>query len=187
MTSDTLGDEAVLAGLALNDPEATAAFIRRFQGKVFGVALSLLGAAADAEDVAQQAFERAWRHADMYDPRRGSVQAWLLTITRNLAIDQLRSTSRLGAGGWDLAGELESPALGPEDHVLAADAATRLRAAIAALPPEQGRALELAAFRGLSAPEIAEAEQVPLGTAKSRVRVAMIKLRAALGSQQVEP
>ncbi|MDP9075413.1 MAG: sigma-70 family RNA polymerase sigma factor, partial [Actinomycetota bacterium] len=83
-------DDALLAGFGNGDPEAATSFIRRNQRRVFGLALSIVADPALAEDVAQEAFTRAWRHAATYDPRRGSVVAWLLTITRNLAIDALR-------------------------------------------------------------------------------------------------
>ncbi|HZT66479.1 MAG TPA: sigma-70 family RNA polymerase sigma factor [Acidimicrobiales bacterium] len=183
---DALSDDGLLAGLALGEAQATAAFIRRFQRQVFGVALSFVGDPVNAEDVAQQAFERAWRHARMYDPRRGSVQAWLLTITRNCAIDQLRSRRRVTSESWEVTGELESVTRGPEDEAVAEDSARALRRALRDLPAEQARALFLAAFRGLTSPEIAETEGIPLGTAKTRIRAAMLKLRAALPAPEVE-
>src|ERR1700674_3833079 len=83
-------DDALLAGYANGDPDASVAFVRRHQRRVFGLALSIVSDASLAEDVAQEAFTRAWRHATTYDTRRGSVPAWLLTITRNLAIDAIR-------------------------------------------------------------------------------------------------
>ncbi|HXW39114.1 MAG TPA: sigma factor, partial [Acidimicrobiales bacterium] len=87
---EQLPDEALLAGYSSGDAELTVAFVRRFQSKVFGVALAVVGEAATAEDVAQQAFERAWRHGRAFDQRRGSVSTWLSAITRNLAIDTMR-------------------------------------------------------------------------------------------------
>jgi len=83
-------DEALLAGLANGDREAAAAFVRRFQKRVYGLALGIVGDAGTAEDVAQEAFTRAWRRADGYDARRGRVLTWLLTITRSTAIDVVR-------------------------------------------------------------------------------------------------
>src|SRR5688500_17823167 len=85
-----LSDEALLAGLTFGDAEAGRLFIGRFQSRVFGLALSILHDPVLAEDIAQEAFLRAWRHGPTYDPRRGTVAAWLLRITRNLAIDALR-------------------------------------------------------------------------------------------------
>ena len=85
-----LSDEALLAGFAARDPDAAAAFVRRFQSRIFGLALTILSDRAEAEEAAQEAFLRAWRHADAYDPRRGAVSSWLLTIARNVAIDHAR-------------------------------------------------------------------------------------------------
>jgi RNA polymerase sigma-70 factor (ECF subfamily) len=89
-TPGGLSDEALLAGLTFGDGKAALAFVQRFQSRVFGLALSILRDPALAEDIAQEAFLRAWRHGASYDPRRGTVAAWLLRITRNLAIDALR-------------------------------------------------------------------------------------------------
>ncbi|MDQ1414257.1 MAG: hypothetical protein QOE07_2845, partial [Acidimicrobiaceae bacterium] len=83
-------DDALLAAYGTGDPQASAAFIRRHQARVYGLALTIVTDSATAEDVAQEAFTRAWRHAATYDPLRGTVPTWLLTITRNLAIDALR-------------------------------------------------------------------------------------------------
>src|SRR5262249_38819493 len=84
-------DEALLAGMAAGDRDAAAAFVRRFQHRVVGLAVTMLGDPAQAQDVAQEAFLRAWRNGSTYDPGRGSVPTWLLTVTRNLAIDSLRA------------------------------------------------------------------------------------------------
>jgi RNA polymerase sigma factor (sigma-70 family) len=82
-------DEALLAGMAAGDAQAAAAFVRRYQARVYGLALTVVGLPAVAEEVAQEAFVRAWRFAGGYDPRRGAVATWLLTITRNAAVDVL--------------------------------------------------------------------------------------------------
>src|SRR5688572_18110837 len=84
-------DESLIAGLAAGDRTAATAFVRRFQARVYGLAVTMVGDAAVAEEIAQEAFTRAWRHAGAYDARRGRVATWLLSITRNLAIDQLRA------------------------------------------------------------------------------------------------
>src|SRR5687768_17663637 len=83
-------DDTLLASFALGDPDAAAAFIRRYQGRVYGLARSMVGDPDLAEDVAQEAFLRAWRNAQAYDSRRGSVHTWMLVITRSLAIDAMR-------------------------------------------------------------------------------------------------
>src|ERR1700730_18603477 len=83
-------DDALLGAMAAGDQDAAARFVRRHQRKVYGLAVSITGNGATAEDVAQEAFTRGWRHAGSYDARRASATTWLLTITRNLAIDAAR-------------------------------------------------------------------------------------------------
>ena len=90
LMSATLSDEALLAGLASGEPDAAAAFVRRFQARVYGVVITIVRDPGTAEDVAQETFVRAWRNAGTYDPRRGRVVTWLLTIARNAAIDAMR-------------------------------------------------------------------------------------------------
>src|SRR5918912_462152 len=84
-----LSDESLLAGLGSGDPDAAAAFVERFQRRVFGLTRSILRDRGAAEEAAQETFVRAWRHASAYDPRRGTVAAWLLTIARNVSINVL--------------------------------------------------------------------------------------------------
>ena len=88
--SSALSDEALLSGLAAGDADAATAFIRRFQARVYGLVLTIVRDEGTAEEVAQETFLRAWKHARTYDARRGRVATWLLTIARNLAIDVVR-------------------------------------------------------------------------------------------------
>ena len=173
-----LSDESLLAGLASGDPDSAAAFVRRFQGRVFGVALAIVGNAETAEEVAQEAFVRAWRHADGYDRRKGRVATWLLAITRNHAIDMLRLKRPEPIDPDQLAAELSVAYMAPrfEEH-------ERLRAAIAGLPHNQRRPLVLAAYLGRTAREISELDSVPLGTVKTRIRAALMRLRTDLEVQ----
>jgi RNA polymerase sigma-70 factor (ECF subfamily) len=177
----TASDEALLAGLATGDADAIAAFVRRFQRRVFGLAMAITGDTGMAEDVAQEAFARAWKHAQAYDVRRGPVAAWLLAITRNLAIDsvRLRRAQPMDPDALLAMGIPETEA-GPDERAIAGEDVARLRRAITMLPEDQRRALILAAFYGRTAREISDSEHVPLGTAKTRIRAAMIKLRSAL-------
>lgn len=177
-------DDALLAGLAAGDQDAAAAFVRRFQGRVFGVALAVVREPAVADDVAQEAFLRAWRHAGAYDARRGTVTTWLLTITRNLAIDALRAMRAVPTDPIVLAGLLPPVGgSGPDGAAVAADDAGRVRAALAALPEEQRRAVVLARLSGLTAAEIGAREGVPLGTAKTRIRTGLLRLRDAMAGE----
>ena len=181
-------DDALLAGLAAGDHASTTAFVRRFQSRVYGMALSVVGDPALAEDVAQETFIRAWRHAANYDARRAAVPTWLLAITRNLAIDNVRMR-RAEPMEPDaiVALQLETTDAAPPDAAASHEDADRLRKAIAELPVEQRRAVVLASIRGLTAHEISDSESIPLGTAKTRIRAAMLKLRNSLAPSDREP
>ena len=176
-----LADEALLAGLATGDPDAAAGFVRRFQSRVYGVAVTILGDPAAAEDVAQEAFVRAWRHATTYDSRRGTVSGWLLTIARNLALDRARVNGSRPMDPEFVASLLERAS---RDH--ANDTASRvtdrerLRELLSALPPPQRRALVLTTYFGRTAKEIGELDGTPLGTVKTRIRDGLLKLRSRL-------
>jgi RNA polymerase sigma factor (sigma-70 family) len=177
-------DDALLAGFGMGDAEAATAFVRRHQARVFGLARSIVGDSALAEDVAQEAFVRAWRHAGAYDVRRGSVLTWLLAITRNLAIDALRLHRPAPVDPTTIA-DFDLRAGGqPDGPGAAAEVSTemdRLRSALADLPEEQRRAVVLAALCGRTAKEVGESEGIPLGTAKTRIRTGLIRVRHAVG------
>ena len=178
-TAEQLPDEVLLAGLGAGDPTLAIAFVRRFQQVVFGVALTVITDRTTAEDVAQQTFEQAWRHAQVYDSRRGSVRAWLTTIAHNLAVDVIRARTSAPVDPQDLSALLTEVTNTPERLAVAHDSAARLRGALARLPAPQARAVAMAGIYGMTARQIADAEQVPLGTAKTRIRDGMQKLRAA--------
>lgn len=171
-------DEALIAGLAAGDPDASAAFVRRFQRRVYGLARTIVGDPGTAEDVSQEAFVRAWRYAASYDARRGTVLTWLLTIARNVAVDRLRLRQPEPLDPDVLASKLQLHDVGTalDEHAGVADR-EELREALAILPGEQRRALLLAAYFGRTAAEVAELEAIPLGTAKTRIRTAMHRLR----------
>jgi RNA polymerase sigma factor (sigma-70 family) len=179
-TSGGLSDEALLAGLTFGDAEAGRAFVQRFQSRVFGLALAILRDPALAEDIAQEAFLRAWRHGPSYDPRRGTVAAWLLRITRNLAIDALRLRRAEVMDPDVLAGLVPPDDASVEEAAMTSASAAAVRRALRSLPEEQARALMLAAFYGRTAEEISRAEAIPLGTAKNRIRLGLRRIRALL-------
>jgi len=177
---DGLPDETLLAGLGTGDAEIAVAFVRRFQRTVFGVAVAVLGDQRLAEDVAQCTFERAWRHAQVYDSRRGSVRTWLTTIAHNLAIDVVRARKPTPVDPTELTDMLGVIRETPERRAMANEDSAELRAELALLPREQARAVVLAGIYGMTAKQIAELEGIPLGTAKTRIRTAMEKLRVRL-------
>jgi RNA polymerase sigma factor (sigma-70 family) len=178
---DQLSDESLLAGLGAGHADAAAAFVRRFQTRVYGLAMAMVRDPVLAEEVAQQTFVRAWRYASTYDARRGRVATWLLAIARNLAIDVARVKPVVPADPEVIAAELER--VGVNDEMPDVGARERVRSAVAALPEEQRRALVLAVYAGKTAREISQLERIALGTAKTRIRTAMLKLRDSLGAE----
>lgn len=178
----TLSDEALLAGLGSGDPDAAAAFVERFQRRVFGLTMAILGDRQAAEEAAQEAFVRAWRHAAAYDPRRGTVVAWLLTIARNVALNLLPARRSYPVDPEVLLGMQEArPAPTREGGGQLAPVSEPVRAALLRLPKEQRRALVLAVFYGYTARDVSELDGTPLGTVKTRIRAALTRLRSELG------
>jgi RNA polymerase sigma factor (sigma-70 family) len=175
-------DEALLAGYATGDRAAATIFVRRFQGRMTGLALMMTRDRLVADDVVQDAFVRAWRYAASYDPRRGPVRSWLLGIVRNVALDRLRVSSRRPEVLF-----AEPPADVPGDDADTADAvgereaAAHVVALLDTLPAEQRDTLLAVSLHGLSAREVSDVTGVPLGTVKTRVRLGLRKLRDQLG------
>jgi RNA polymerase sigma-70 factor (ECF subfamily) len=172
-------DASLLAGMAAGDSQAAATFVRRFQARVYGLALTVVGVAATAEEVAQDAFVRAWRNAGNYNPRRGEVATWLLTITRNAAVDALRRQRDQPVEPDVILAMLNrqpGTGNGPEDSVETG----HMRDALRELPHEQAAAVVLARFYGLTAHEVAARQGVAVGTAKTRIRLGLTRLRGLL-------
>jgi RNA polymerase sigma factor (sigma-70 family) len=138
----------------------------------------------EAEEVAQDAFVRAWKYAASFDARRGSVSNWLLGIVRNAALDRVRVAQRRNESFFaelprDLLLDWDADA---SDAIAARDAARPVLGPLEALPVEQREALLLVTLNGLSAREVSDALQVPLGTVKTRIQLGLRKLRAELGA-----
>jgi len=171
-----------IALLARGDTVALGRLYDRYARTIFAAAYQLLLEAAAAEDTVQDTFIRAWRNAASYQPRRGSVRSWLVSIARHAAIDHLRARSVAQRYQPTLA-RLESPVASDDPAimcVMSADA-QRLRSALGALPHDQRQAIELAFFSGLTHQEIATRTGLPLGTVKGRVRLGLRRLRDTLG------
>jgi RNA polymerase sigma-70 factor (ECF subfamily) len=179
----TLSDETVLAGLSSGDPDAAAAFVDRFQHRVFGMTLSVLRDRQAAEEAAQETFIRAWRHAATYDPRKGTVAAWLVMIARNVSINLL-PTHRCCPVDPELLRELRDPQPLPDLDGQLAPVSEPMRQALMRLPAEQRRALVLAVFYGYTAREVSELDGTPVGTVKTRIRAALMRLRSELGGER---
>ena len=177
-------DESLVRRMAAGDDAALGALYERWHAVVHGVVSRLLRQSDDVEDVVEETFWQAWRQASRFDRSRGAVQTWLSTIARSRALDRVRARRR----------RREEPLEGDDGQVvvqqaaegnpgLDAEASERRRivvAALAKLPVEQREALELGYFGGLSQREIAERTGQPLGTVKTRMRLALQKLRSQL-------
>lgn len=176
--ADRLDDGALLAAMADGDRNAGSVFVRRHQRAVYGLAATMCRDSRLAEDISQQTFERVWKHAGSYDARRGSVRVWILTITRRLCIDVFRSTRPVPVDPMELLDLLPRAGGAVEDRAIEHVEVRRLRAALLELPEAQLRVLLHASLGGCTASEIAELEQIPIGTAKTRLRAALLRLRA---------
>lgn len=182
-------DRAWMARLAAGDPAAFAALYDRHVRPVYSVALRILGDESDAEDLVQDVFAQVWRRSASYEAARGTVAAWLLTITRSRAIDRLRARrarpEHAATADVSALEMVPSPDPGPDDEVLAGEDAGKVRAALARLPLLQRLALELAYFEGLTQSEIAQRLEEPIGTVKTRMRTGLLKLRDVLSGEAV--
>jgi RNA polymerase sigma-70 factor (ECF subfamily) len=184
-------DEALVRRVLERDPDAFARLYDRHADLVYSVALRVLADPALAEDTAQDVFLRLWRTPQAYDPARGRFVSWLVSVARNRAVDEVRMRGRRRLREVGENANPEDPPDGrAEDPQLAVQVqADRLavRRALLTLPEEQRTALELAYFSGLTQQEIAERLQQPLGTIKTRTRLALKKLRQALSAEVETP
>lgn len=178
-----LADEELMPLIAHKHREAYGVFYDRHGGSAYSLAYRMLGERTAAEDVTQEAFLSIWRSRAGYDPVRGSVRAWLLSVVRNRAIDALRSKAG-GAPSLDSDDEAtleRRPSRHRTDeHVVRSETLRELSGALAELPGEQAKVIELAYFGGFSHSEIAEMLGIPLGTVKGRLRLGLEKIRTQL-------
>jgi RNA polymerase sigma-70 factor (ECF subfamily) len=150
--------------------------------QALGLAFRMLGDRGDAEEVVQEVFLSAWRSGHTYDPARGTTHTWILSMVRNRCIDTLRSRRRRPVQPLAEGVDPPDPSDVPSQAATSVDAATARRA-LADLPPEQKQVIELAYFDGLSHSEIADKLAAPIGTVKGRIRLALDRLRVAMGVQ----
>lgn len=174
-------DVELLSAMAGGDAGAIGELYDRHAATLFPIALRVLHDRSAAEDVLHDAFVAVHERAAQYMPERGAVIAWLVTLVRNLSIDRTRRRERRGELARDVLAHEPPPSdRDPERQTAEAEGREKIRRALATLPEAQRQTLEVAFFEGLSYPEIAERENVPLGTIKSRAARALSALRDAL-------
>jgi RNA polymerase sigma-70 factor (ECF subfamily) len=176
-------EQQLMEGLLAGDEDAIRALYARFGRPVYTMGLRMLGSREAAEELTQDVFVTAWRKGARFDPARGRLSTWLMTIAHNLAVDRLRRETGVSRPIIVLVDQVpDVPGLDEGAVVAERDAAVR---ALATLSPAERRLIARSYFRGLTAREIAEADGIPLGTVKTRLRAALIKVRRA--HQDKEP
>jgi RNA polymerase sigma-70 factor, ECF subfamily len=175
-------EQAALARIARGDQTVFAELYDRHARFVYSLALRILQDGADAEDIVQEVFAQIWAQAGRYDASRGSVAAWMLMLTRSRAIDKLRSKRARpeAATEANAAESVIDAAAGQDMELLSAEQVARLQRALKELPDAQRTALEFTYYEGLTHVEVAARLGEPLGTVKTRIRQAVMKLREAL-------
>ncbi|MFO0947875.1 MAG: sigma-70 family RNA polymerase sigma factor [Planctomycetota bacterium] len=170
-------DQRLIEQMANGDANAFAQFYDRHSPRILGFLLRMVGDRQHAEDVLQEVFWQVWCRAPQYSPSRGNPLVWLLLIARSRAIDHQRKQRRAPQGS------METEPRSVEDAALLSsmkESAEVVRGALAELPSEQQSAIRLSFFAGLSHAEIAKVQEVPLGTAKTRIRSGVRRLRELL-------
>ena len=183
-TAGLSGAAALLSRVAKRDESALGELYDATSRLVYGLVLRLVREPATAEDITMEVYLQVWRTAQSYNATRGSVNSWLITVAHSRAIDYLRSSharfEQHKQSLDDAVHELRDGAASPEAEVDGKDRAEVVRQAMASLPEEQRQLIELGYYSGLSHSEIAEQLGMPLGTVKSRIRTAMLRLRELL-------
>ena len=183
--SDAEIDRACIDRIRAGEMRALEELYDRHGGLLYSVALRILGRAADAEEVLQEAWLQAWNRAESYDPARGAVAAWLITLVRSRSIDRLRTrASRQRVEQAVAEGPPPPPAEEPAATVEQRQLQQRVNAALAELGEQQREVLQLAYFGGLSQSEIATRLNAPLGTVKSWTRQGLLRLRELIPEEE---
>lgn len=178
-------EQQLIDGLLAGNEDAVRALYARFARPIFSLGLRILGSAEAAEELTQDVFVTAWRKAARFDATRGRLSTWLMTIAHNLAVDRLRRETGARRPTLVLVDEVpEVASAGDEEPLIERDAAVR---ALRSLSDAERALLVRAYFAGLTAREIAEADGIPLGTVKTRLRTALIKVRRANMGKEDRP
>jgi RNA polymerase sigma-70 factor (ECF subfamily) len=174
-------EQALMQQLLTGEERAVRVLYARFARPVYTLGMRLLGSAEAAEELTQDVFLAAWRKGSKFDASRGRLSTWLMAIAHNLAVDRLRHDRGAGRPVLVFVDELPEGAPAEEEDILVERETARQ--ALAGLSPTERQLMSLAYFQGWTAREIAEADGIPLGTVKTRLRTALIKLRKAQSEQ----
>ena len=182
-----IADEELLEQVARCDSTAFTEIFHRHRRMLYTLSLGILREPAEAEEAVQETFVQVWNHADRYDPSRASVQGWLSTITRSRSLDRLRAqknrrTDNDDRGMATLKAELPSI----EDTLMSGEIAERVRQGLVALPEAQQSVVQLLFYEGLTHAEVAARLGAPLGTIKTRLRLALEKLKKSVTESSQE-
>jgi RNA polymerase sigma factor (sigma-70 family) len=180
MTQDGVSDKLLLEGFCAGDEECAEKFVQHFWRRLFWIAFRIVGDPGSAEDVAQAALERAWRNGMLFDPGRGSLDAWMTTIARNAAVDWVRLKRAIPMDPWEICATPTPGSCDLEDWSGIEESRAEIRSALRGLSPILVRSVVLAGAFDMSAAEVARYEHIPLGTAKTRIRAAKQRLRREL-------
>jgi RNA polymerase sigma-70 factor (ECF subfamily) len=179
-------DAALIARIVDRDERAVEALYARYSGPLYSLAYQVTGAERFAQDVVQEVFVALWRDASRFDSTKGAPAPWLFSLARHKAIDLVRREANVRKRTADVDLELEQAADDVDHETWLNFRRERVRAAIEELTPAQRESLELAFFNGLTHVEVAERLGIPLGTAKTRIRSALLRLRDILGDSVSE-
>lgn len=183
-------DHSLLQRTAQGDEQALAALYAKYATPVYSLARFMLGQQALAEEATQDIFLNIWLKADSYNPERGEPRSWIMSVAHHRVVDVIRSRRRIQAmtdpGGYETLEALPSKQLPTDEAAERNLERERLLGALSVLPAAQQEAIFLAYFEGYSQSEIAQKLEQPLGTIKTRMRLALQKLRTVLEQQTVD-
>lgn len=170
------------------DEQALSELYDLYNRLLYGMIFSIVKSKPEAEDILQEVFIKIWKKAGSFNQQRGNVFSWIVTLTRNRAIDRTRSKGYKNQ--QKTTGDINSPAINlksehydPLETTILADRSELVNQALSEIPEKQCKVLEIAYYRGLTQSEISDKFEIPLGTVKTRMRQGMIKLKDILEAQ----
>ena len=184
----TISDEDLMRHIQANDDRAFEQLYDRHRARAYGLAHFICRNARSAEEAVQEGFIAVWRARATYDPDRGPVRAWLLTVIRRRSIDLMRRSGRHAALGSEAQLDCFEAPDSVVDEAERHDEGSRVRTCLQHLPPPQREVIVLAYFGGLTHTEIARRLELPVGTVKGRMRLGLSKMRITLtATEPLEP